>query len=122
MEKRKVGNLGESLAVEYLTNKGYQILARNWHSYRREIDIVAKHNDIIVFVEVRTRKIDSIITPSESITRKKQRLLVDAANLFLQQKGLDVESRFDVISISYHQGKTVIEHIENAFYPPVKKQ
>ncbi|MGC8824007.1 MAG: YraN family protein [Bacteroidales bacterium] len=121
MEKSNIGNKGEELAAEYLAGKGYRILARNWQCYRRELDIVAQDNDTYVFVEVRTRRFGGILTPAETITPKKQRLIVDAANLYLQQKGLNGESRFDVICISYQYGKTVIEHIENAFYPPVKK-
>ncbi|HOK97792.1 MAG: YraN family protein [Bacteroidales bacterium] len=121
MEKNNIGNTGETLAAEYLVGKGYKILARNWQCFRRELDIVAQYNNTYVFVEVRTRRFGGMLTPSESVTLKKQRLLVEAANLYLQQKGLDGESRFDVICISYEYGKTVIEHIENAFYPPVKK-
>ncbi|MCX7986782.1 MAG: YraN family protein [Bacteroidales bacterium] len=117
MNKKNIGDRGENLAEEYLKSKGYVILARNWHSYKRELDIVALHNGIYVFVEVRTRKFGSVLSPAETVTRKKQRFLVDAANLFLQQKGLDGESRFDIISISYEYGQAVIEHIENAFYP-----
>jgi len=121
MQKTDIGDQGEKLAAEYLAGKGYKILARNWQCYRRELDIVAQYNDTYVFVEVRTRRLGGVLTPAETITPKKQRLIVDAANLFLQQKSLDGESRFDVICITYEYGKTVIEHIENAFYPPVKR-
>jgi putative endonuclease len=114
---KDIGNKGESVAAEFLAQKGYKILCKNWYCYNREIDIIAQYEDTVVFVEVKTRKFGSIISAKESITNKKQKLLVDAANLFLQKNNIDLESRFDIICISYQNNQTVIEHIENAFYP-----
>ncbi len=121
METRQIGNKGEAIAIEYLISKGFSILTRNWQYLHRELDIVAQQGDTIVFFEVRARQIGSLVDPIQSITRKKQRLLVEADNLYIQKMNITGEVRFDLICITYGNNKTNIEHIENAFYPSVKK-
>lgn len=116
-ESLKSGKKGEDVASQYLENKGYKILARNWQYMHRELDIVAIHQKTLVFVEVKTRIEGSLITPLEAVNKKKQRLLVSAANLYIQKHDLDFESRFDIVSVIYSQRALRIEHIENAFYP-----
>lgn len=119
-ESKMIGNKGEEIASQYLENKGYQIIARNWQYMHRELDIVAVHQKELIFVEVKTRLEGSLLSPIEAVTLKKQKLLVHAADLFIQKHNLDFEVRFDIISIIYSQTGFQIEHIENAFYPRVK--
>ena len=116
-EHNDFGKLGEELAVDYLTGKGYEILERNWRNVHKEIDIIAKEGKFLVIVEVKTRQTDEYGEPDIAVTRKKQRMLIAAANAYITRKGLDIETRFDIISIIFRDGEPVIEHIEDAFLP-----
>ncbi len=120
-EIKTKGKYGEDIAVEYLQENGYRIISRNWQFLHREIDIIAEKNNQIIFFEVKTRKPGTIIQPYEAVNSKKQRLLVDAANLYLQRNQIDKEARFDIISITMTEKNIKIEHIENAFYPKIKR-
>ena len=111
------GKLGEELAVNYLTGKGYEILERNWRNRHKEIDIIAKDGNELVIVEVKARQSDEYGEPDIAVTKKKQRMLIDAANAYILARGLDVETRFDIVSIVFKGGEPVIEHIEDAFLP-----
>lgn len=111
------GKFGEELAVNYLVGKGYQILERNWHNIHKEIDIIAKDGKFLVIVEVKARQTDEYGNPDIAVTKKKQRMLIAAANAYIFNKSLDVETRFDIISIVFKDGEPIIEHIEDAFLP-----
>ena len=111
------GKLGEELAVNYLTGKGYEILERNWHNIHKEIDIIAKDGDELVIVEVKARQTDEYGDPDIAVTKKKQRMLIAAANAYILKNGLDIETRFDIVSIVFKNEEPVIEHIEDAFLP-----
>ena len=111
------GKLGEELAVNYLVGKGYQILERNWHNIHKEIDIVAKDGKFLVIVEVKARQTNEYGDPDIAVTKKKQQMLIAAANAYIFKNRLDVETRFDIISIVFKDGEPVIEHIEDAFLP-----
>lgn len=117
IEPHQLGKMGEDLAVDYLTNKGYQILERNWHSGHKEIDIVALIDDVLAIVEVKTRKSDDYGEPDIAVGINKQRLLIWAADAYVRHKNLDVDVRFDIISIVFTDGEPEIEHIEDAFIP-----
>ena len=111
------GKLGEELAVNYLIGKGYEILERNWRNIHKEIDIVAKDGKDLVIVEVKTRQSDEYGNPDVAVTKKKQRMLIAAANAYITRNNLDIETRFDIISIVFKDDAPVIEHIEDAFLP-----
>lgn len=115
----EAGRYGEELAAVHLCNQGYRILERNWHDRHREIDIIAIKDDRLVFVEVKTRRFDSPEPPFESITTRKQRLLVEAAHSYIIKTGIDLKARFDVISVICHSDHNEIDHIENAIYPDI---
>ena len=115
----ETGKQGESIAVEYLQNKDYSILEQNWHDHHQEIDIIAAKDNELVIVEVKCRTGMPLIEPYIAVNRNKQNLLIKAANAYIQQKNMDMDTRFDIISITL--GKEVrIDHIENAFYPRVR--
>ena len=116
-EHNDFGKLGEEIAVNYLSDKGYEILERNWRNRHKEIDIIARDGKFLVIVEVKARKSDEYGNPDIAVTRQKQRLLISAANAYLFRNRLDIETRFDIISIVFKDGKPVIEHIEDAFLP-----
>jgi putative endonuclease len=119
-KKIELGKQGEDIAFHFLLKKGFKILARNWRFHKEEIDIVAKDSEELVIVEVKTRAASIYEEPGESITPQKIRYLVNAAEAYIIEHDIDVETRFDVVSIKwYGEGKYDIDHIENAFYPPV---
>jgi putative endonuclease len=98
--KQRLGQRGEEIAVRYLRQQGYAILARNWRCPAGEIDIVAREGETLVFVEVRTRRGDRFGTPEASITPAKQAKLVEVAQTYLQEANLeDVAWRIDVVAI-----------------------
>ena len=109
------GKLGEDLAVNYLINKGYQILERNWRSGHKEIDIIALDGDTLVAVEVKTRKSNTYGEPDIAVGAMKQQMLIWAADADVRYKNLDVEVRFDIVSIVITDTGEHIEHIEDAF-------
>lgn len=122
IDRRKAtGARGESTALAYLRHKGYSIVATNWRCRRGEIDIVARDGPALVFVEVRTRISRQLGTPEESITRTKQRRLVELAEMYLHILDLDGRSwdgpwRIDVVALQMHpaQGDFSINHVVNA--------
>ena len=111
------GKLGEEIATNYLIGKGYEILERNWRNIHKEIDIIAKDGMELVIVEVKTRQSDDYGDPNMAVTKKKQRMLIAAANAYIFKNKLDLDTRFDIISILIKDGAPVIEHIEDAFLP-----
>ena len=110
----KKGKKGEQLAKDFLENQGYIIHELNWRFQHKEIDIIAEKNNEIVFVEVKSRKNSDFGEPEEAVTDKKQQLLIDAAEAYIQGKNIELEARFDVISIVNNRVKA---HIPYAFYP-----
>ena len=118
-DHNETGKQGEAIAVGYLQDKGYCILEQNWHNHHQEIDIVAKKGTELVIVEVKCRTGRPLAEPYAAVNRNKQNQLIKAANAYIQAKNIDLETRFDVISITL--GKKVnIDHIEHAFYPRVR--
>ncbi len=113
------GTLGEDIAVDYLRRKGYILVDRNWRSGHKEIDIVARQGDTIVFVEVKARANLQYGNPEEAVTRRKMHLLVLAADAYLRLNMLDNEVRFDIITITGSVDKPYIRHYEHAFRPGV---
>ena len=115
-EHNELGALGEKLAVAYLTEKGYEILTTNWRSGQMEIDIIAQNKDFLVVAEVKTRSTNVFGEPEEFVNKQKQKLLIKAAEAYVVKMDLDVEVRFDIISVLVNKGKHQINHIEDAFY------
>lgn len=116
-EHNDYGTQGEDMACQYLQLKGYTILDRNWRSGHREIDIVARKDDVIVFVEVKTRRNDYYGRPEDAVTPRKMNLLILAADAYLRYYRLDNPARFDVISVTGTMEKPYIKHFEQAFRP-----
>ena len=115
-----LGNLGEDLACDFLVKKGYKILERNFVWRKNEIDIIAEDEKErnVVFVEVKTRNTDYFIQPFEAVDFKKQKAIIKVANAYIRNRNLDLEARFDVISIiQTEEGTQTLEHITGAFEP-----
>lgn len=112
----ELGELGEDLAVEELEKNGYEIVERNWRYKKAEIDIIARKNEVLAIVEVKTRSNDYIGNPQDFVTPKKIKMLVEAVNEYVVSKDLEVEVRFDIIAIIINQNKLTLEHLEDAFF------
>lgn len=110
------GKLAEELAEAFLLEKGMKILAKNFRYQKAEIDLIAQTENQIVIVEVKARATDVFMLPQEAVNKKKIKLMVLAANYFIEENNIDLETRFDVISVLPNEaGKLEIRHIENAF-------
>ena len=105
----ELGRIGEDLACEKLVREGYAIVERNWRMHHYEIDIVAVKGDRVVFAEVKT------------IDEKKMANMARAADIFVQTYGLKHEAQFDVFGVSLKGDEYKVEHIADAFLPPLKQ-
>lgn len=112
-----LGKAGEKVALRYLKDNKYKIVAANFRLFRGEIDIVAYDKRTLVFIEVKTRKSTDFGLPEESVTGAKQEQIKKIAQGFLTKNNLhETECRFDVVSITLDESKGYsIRHIKNAF-------
>lgn len=112
-----LGRKGEEIARDFLIGKGFQILECNWRHEKDEIDIVAMDGDELVIVEVKTRSTDYFGLPEDAVGYHKEQFLIRATESYLEENNLDIDSRFDIVSIILKNEKVDIKHIEDAFYP-----
>ena len=108
---REKGAAGEKLAVKYLKGCGYKILKRNWRNPFGEVDIIAAIDDVVTFVEVKTRLSDEFGAPSEAVDFRRRERYVKAARFYFSGREIDCVVRFDVIEVK--EGK--VNHIVSAF-------
>ncbi|GAB5538381.1 MAG: YraN family protein [Salibacteraceae bacterium] len=113
----QLGQQGEDIATKHLLAKGFKILERNWRFGKDELDIIAKHGDELIIVEVKTRNSDYFGNPNEAVSTAKQKRLTKAAHAYIIENDLDVETRFDIIGVIMNKNEQRIEHIEGAFIP-----
>ena len=114
-----LGEAGEKAAADYLQAKGYNICHRNWRKGHLELDIVATKGNELVVVEVKTRANTDYKLPEEAVTPQKIRRTVIAADSYLKAFQIDLPVRFDIITVIGAVGDFKIEHIEEAFFPPM---
>jgi putative endonuclease len=112
-QKQKTGQQGEQIAANYLQQHGYEILARNWHCPYGEIDIIARHHQTLVFVEVKTRR--GRHNALASITPGKRQRLVASVHIYLNRAQLaDAVWRIDAIAITLTAGNPPqIDHVQD---------
>ncbi|WP_329905138.1 YraN family protein [Porphyromonas pogonae] len=114
------GQAGEEVACRLLESKGYTILERNWRYRHKEVDIIASNEREVVIVEVKTRAMDSLVAPRESVLYDKIHNLVLAADHYIKQHSLLLPVRFDIIAVETElDGTFTTEHIEHAFVAPL---
>jgi putative endonuclease len=114
MEKTtQIGTKAEILAREHLKNKNYEILFTNWRYRHAEIDIIARHGNTLVFVEVKCRNSNVFGQPESFVDDRKILKMQEAAEAYLEQSGWEGELRFDIVSV---EKENVITHFEDAFY------
>ena len=111
----KLGRLGENIAKDFLKQRGFIIIAMNWRHLHYEIDIIARQQNILVFVEVTTRSTFKYGFPDESIDHKKENRLREAAEIYIEQENLHNEIRFDIVSIVKNNFGEKVYHITDAF-------
>lgn len=111
------GKFGEDKACKYLKKKGYKIVERNYHLKFAEIDIIARDEKTYVFVEVKTRKLGSVIPACLSVDYTKQQKIMRASCCYLKNKKIKPLMRFDIIEVytDEEMKKYEIHHIKNAF-------
>ena len=117
VSQREIGEKAEGLARQHLINQGYEIITSNWHYGHLELDIIARDNDELVIVEVKSRNGIRYEHPSEAITDTKIKRIVEAADAYLQEFERELETRFDVITVIFHGEDFELEHFKEAFYP-----
>ena len=112
----ELGKLGEDLAADYLRKNGYTILDTNWTFQKAEIDIIARTENTLAIVEVKTRSSLNFGLPQDFVKPKKIQLLVKAVDAYVNQKDLDLEVRFDIIAVHKEEKSFAIEHLTDAFF------
>jgi len=114
---REIGDIAEGLAQKHLLKLGYKIKETNWYHGHLELDIIAEDNNELVIVEVKSRNGIRYEHPSEAVTNSKIKRIVEAADAYILEKDIDLETRFDVITVIFIQQKYELEHFKDSFYP-----
>ncbi|EZH71799.1 hypothetical protein ATO12_05325 [Aquimarina atlantica] len=115
-EHNALGKKGEKKATDFLIEKGYKILERNYRYLKHEVDIIARKENIVVAVEVKTRSTPEFGNPQDFVKPKQIQSLVKAIDHYITDNDLDVEVRFDIVAIIENKLGTRMEHLEDAFY------
>lgn len=114
-EHNDLGKKGEELAISFLEKKGFVIVDKNWRLRKAEVDIIARKEDLLIAVEVKTRSTIDFGSPQDFVNPKKIKLLVAAIDNYVCERELDVQVRFDIIAVVYKNSQFSIEHLEDAF-------
>ena len=114
-EHNLLGNKGEMLASRYLLDKGYAVLHYNWRSGHKEIDLIARDRDVLVFVEVKSRRDEAYGDATDAVTPQKIRRLISAAEAYVMKYKIDSPFRFDIVTVVGTCEPYKIEHISDAF-------
>jgi len=120
-ENNETGKTGESVAASYLEINGYKVLHTNWQHGHYELDIVATNGSDLIVAEVKTRSANYLVPPEQTIDNAKINRLASAAEAYARFHKSDLPIRFDVMLLVKDKDVyTVEDHIEDAFYAPVK--
>lgn len=112
-----LGTQGEDLAVAYLLKAGYQILVRNYTYLKGEVDIIARIQNTIVAVEVKTRSTPDFGDPQDFLKPAQIQRLVETTHHFVEElEEIDIDVRFDIVAIIKNKAGTKVEHLVDAFY------
>ena len=116
MNKTEIGRLGEDAVCKYLTDSGYTIVERNYRIKGGEIDIIADNGDYIAFVEVKSRKPDSMVSGFEAVNKRKRSLIIKTAADYCCKHPNMLQPRFDVAQVIISGEKVLsIDYITNAY-------
>lgn len=110
----EIGKKGENESINYLLSNDYLVVARNYRFDRAEIDIIAKKDNVLIFIEVKTRSKNIFGNPEEFLSEAQQERIFKAAQHYIEEHNIDLNIRFDVISIIKNKE---LKHFKDAFYP-----
>jgi len=116
-KRQELGKKGEDLADDYLKRKGYSIVHRNFRMGRAEIDLIATFQNVLIFIEVKTRSSTQFGFPEEFVTSHKEQMLFQAADEYCETMNVDLPIRFDIVAIVINNSTSKITHFEDAFWP-----
>lgn len=110
------GKYGEELAYKYLISKGYKVLDRNYNTKVGEIDIIACKDNIVAFIEVKSRTSINYGYPYEAVNWNKRSRIIKASKIYMKHKNIkEYQIRYDIIEV-YLQNPVRINHLENVFF------
>jgi putative endonuclease len=113
----KLGQAGEAVAADFMTNLGFEVLARGYRQGRAEVDLVVRRGqELLVFVEVKTRSGNQFGTPETFVSARKKELFRQAATHLQETLGWRGDIRFDILALTLLNQGFRIEHFEDAFY------
>ncbi|MBT8260018.1 MAG: YraN family protein [Flavobacteriaceae bacterium] len=115
-QHNELGKKGEQLAVDFLQEHNYTIIERNYRFDKAEVDIIAKKEDVLAIIEVKTRSSTDFGNPQDFLKTKQIQRLVKAVDEYVTVNNLYVEIRFDIIAIVKNGKQYRIEHLKDAFY------
>jgi putative endonuclease len=116
IDKIKRGNQGEQLAADFLEQKGFEIVVRNYRYKHSEIDLIVKKANWLIFVEVKTRSSPAYGYPEEFVDSKKVKMILEGAEHYIYAIDWQHNVRYDIVSVLLRNGKPDIVHLEDAFY------
>ena len=116
----ETGKKGESIACQYLEENGYKVLATNWRFHRFELDIIATDSKELIVVEVKTRSDNYLVAPEIAVDNRKIQRIVAASDAYARKHNIPLPIRFDVLCLIKKGTSFAIEHIEDAFYAPLR--
>ncbi len=119
-KSQALGALGERIAARWLARDGWQVVDRRWRSGRRDLDLVAIRDNVVAFVEVKTRQSTWSGQPVEAVNWRKQRELTRSAQAWMDQRGTllapeDAVFRFDIVGVVASRSQVAVRHVEGAF-------
>lgn len=117
VSQKEIGEIAEGHARQHILKLGYKILDINWRYGHLELDIVARDGEQLVIVEVKSRNGIRYEHPTEAVTNVKIKRIVEATEGYIFEKGLELETRFDVITVIFFGQNFELEHFKDAFYP-----
>lgn len=115
-DHNQFGKEGEKIAVQFLRDNGYIIKHLNYRYLKAEVDVIAQRKNTLAIIEVKSRSSDALQNIADTVTAKKIKLLVMAADHYVSDNDLDVDVRFDIITILKNEDNLKIEHLTDAFY------
>lgn len=110
MPANPLGRRAEDFAAGVLTEQGYRILVRNYHSRYGEVDLIAVSSDTICFVEVKARREKSMVPAVQAVTAAKQKKIIATALYYLQEHPSDLQPRFDVFCVVAGARQTILSY------------
>ncbi|MFQ5656204.1 MAG: YraN family protein [Candidatus Methylomirabilales bacterium] len=116
LDRRRVGIEGEGVARRFLEGLGFRIVEENFTSPLGEVDLIAQEADVLVFVEVKTRRSTRFGTPAEAVHPRKQRQILRVAEAYMRERRLRVPCRVDVVTVEFdpQESQPRVELIRNA--------